>query len=111
RSAGADLEREMVIEAIENLIVAEEPADRALARAEVGEMVQSEDAELADALWFAVRDFAIEESDGDLLTEATSHISEIAFDLDEPTSAAEVWLDFLNWRREPEPAPHPDTGL
>jgi hypothetical protein len=111
RSAGADLEREMVIEAIENLIVAEEPADRALARAEIGEMVQSEDAELADALWFAVRDFAIEESDGDLLTEATAHISEIAFDLDEPTSAAEVWLDFLNWRREPESASDPEAVL
>ena len=41
---GADLEREMVIEAIENLIVAEDPADRALARAEVAEMVQGEDA-------------------------------------------------------------------
>ena len=32
-------------------------------------------------LWFAVRDFAIETGDGDLLTEATRHISEIAFEL------------------------------
>jgi hypothetical protein len=111
RSAGADLEREIVIEAIENLIAAEDPADRALARAEVAEMVQGDDAELADALWFAVRDFAIEEADGDLLTEATAHISEIAFDLDEPTSAAEAWIDFLNWRREPDSASDPEAVL
>ncbi|HYP59294.1 MAG TPA: hypothetical protein VEQ36_02615 [Thermomicrobiales bacterium] len=111
RSAAADLEREMVVEAIENLIVAEDPADRALARAEVAEMVQGEDAELADALWFAIRDFALDEGDGDLLTEATTHISEIAFDLDEPTSAAEAWLDFLNWRREPESASDPEAVL
>ena len=53
----------------------------------------------------------LDEGDGDLLTEATTHISEIAFDLDEPTSAAEAWLDFLNWRREPESASDPEAVL
>ena len=52
-----------------------------------------------------------DEGDGDLLTEATTHISEIAFDLDEPTSAAEAWIDFLNWRREPESASDPEAVL
>ncbi|HET7056637.1 MAG TPA: hypothetical protein VFI12_09245, partial [Thermomicrobiales bacterium] len=69
---------------------------------ELGEMLQESDQELADLLWFAVRDYAMQASDGDLLAEATGHIAEIAFDYDEPTSAAEVWIDFLNWRREPE---------
>ena len=60
RSAGSGLDPELVIEAIENLLLAEDPADRALARAEVGEMVQESDPELADLLWFAVRDFAMQ---------------------------------------------------
>jgi hypothetical protein len=111
RSAGAGLDQELVIEAIENLLLAEDPADRARARAELGEMLQESDQELADLLWFAVRDYAMQASDGDLLAEATGHIAEIAFDYDEPTSAAEVWIDFLNWRREPESSSDPEAVL
>jgi hypothetical protein len=111
RSAGAGLDQELVIEAIENLLLAEDPVDRALARAELGEMLQESDQELADLLWFAVRDYAMQASDGDLLAEATGHIAEIAFDYDEPTSAAEVWIDFLNWRREPESSSDPEAVL
>jgi hypothetical protein len=111
RSAGSGLDPELVIEAIENLLLAEDPADRALARAEVGEMVQESDPELADLLWFAVREYAMQTGDGDLLSEATGHIAEIAFEYDEPTSAAEAWIDFLNWRREPESSSDPEAVL
>jgi hypothetical protein len=111
RSAGADLEQELVIDAIENLLLWEDPHDRALARAEVAEMVQTEDSELAETLWFAVREYAFETGDADLLAEASSHIAEIAIELDDPTSAAEVWIDFLNWRREPESTSDPESVL
>lgn len=111
RSAEADLDQEIVLEAIENLILADDPQDRAMARAEIAEMVQSDDPELADVLWFAVRDYAISVNDADLIADATSHIAEIAFDLDEPTTAAEVWIDFLNWRREPDSTSDPETVL
>jgi hypothetical protein len=111
RSAGGGLDQELVIDAVENLLLAEDPADRALARAEVGEMIQESDPELADLLWFAVRDYAMQATDGDLLAEATGHIAEIAFDYDEPTSAAEAWIDFLNWRREPESSSDPEAVL
>lgn len=111
RNGGAEIEQELVLEAIENLILAEDPADRALARAEIAEMVQADDTELADLLWFAVRDYAIQANDADLLAEATGHIAEIAFDLDEPTTAAEAWIDFLNWRREPESTSDPESVL
>jgi hypothetical protein len=109
RSAGAGLDQELVIDAIENLLLAENPSDRVLARAEIGEMVQESDPELADLLWFAVRDYAMQTGDGDLLAEATGHIAEIAFDYDEPTSAAEAWIEFLNWRREPESSSDPEA--
>jgi hypothetical protein len=111
RASEADLDPEIVLEAIENLILSEGPHDHALARAEIAEMVQSDDPDLADVLWFAVRDYAISVNDADLIAEATGHIAEIAFDLDEPTTAAEVWIDFLNWRREPESTSDPETVL
>jgi hypothetical protein len=111
RAAGADLDPEIVIEAVENLILAEDPQDRALARAEIAEMVQAYDPELADVLWFAVRDYAISVNDADLIADATGHIADVAFDLDEPTTAAEAWIDFLNWRREPESTSDPETVL
>ena len=111
RSAGADLDSEIVIEAIENLLLAGDQHDRALAQAEIAEMVQPDDPELADVFWFAVRDYAISANDADLLADATGHLAEVAFDLDEPTTAAEVWIDFLNWRREPDSTSDPETVL
>lgn len=111
RSAGAGLDEELVLEAVENLIVSEDPHDRALARAEIAEIAQEEDTELADILWFAVRDYGIETGDADLIVEASTHLAEIALDLDEPTTAAEVWLDFLNWRREPDATSDPESVL
>jgi hypothetical protein len=58
-----------------------------------------------------VRDTAVDLGDADMIAEATSHIAEIAFEVDEPTTAAEVWVDFLNWRREPESSSDADTVL
>ena len=45
------------------------------------------------------------------MSEATGHIAEIAFEYDEPTSSAEAWIDFLNWRREPESSSDPEAVL
>lgn len=111
RAGGSDLDGELVLEAIENLLLSEDSLDRTLARAELGEIVQDADSELADLLWFAVRDYSLAASDADLLAEASAHIAQIAFDLDEPTTAAEVWIDFLNWRREPDSTSDPETIL
>jgi hypothetical protein len=111
RTAGADLDMEIAIEAIENLLLSEDPHDRALARAEIAELAQPADPGLAEPLWFAVREYAFESNDADLLVEACSHISEIAIELDDPTSAAETWIDFLNWRREPDSTSDPESVL
>jgi hypothetical protein len=111
RSAGVRLNQELLLEAIDYLLTSERTDDHMLARAELAEMVQPGDLTLADLLWFAVRDTAIELGDADMIAEATSHIAEIAFEVDEPTTAAEVWIDFLNWRREPESSSDADTVL
>jgi hypothetical protein len=111
RRAEVRLDKEIVYEAIENLLTAERPEDKMLARAELAEMVQPGDLELADLLWFAVRDSAMDMNDADMIAEASTHIAEIAFEIDEPTTAAEVWIDFLNWRREPDSTSDPETVL
>jgi hypothetical protein len=111
RAAGADLDDEIMLEALENLIMSSDPHDRSMARAEVAEMTQAGDPELAEVLWFAVRDYAISINDADLLADATGHLAEVAFDLDDPTTAAEVWIDFLNWRREPDSTSDPESVL
>jgi hypothetical protein len=111
RGEEVELDAELLYEALEYLLTAEHANDKMLARAELAEMVQPGDLELADLLWFAVRDAALELRDADLLAEALTHIAEIAFEVDEPTTAAEVWIDFLNWRREPESTSDPETVL
>ena len=111
RSADADLDQEIVLEALENLILSDDHHDRAMARSEVAEMVQADDPELAEVLWFSVRDYAISINDADLLADATGHLAEVAFDLDDPTTAAEVWIDFLNWRRESDSTSDPESVL
>ena len=111
RSSDAPLDNELLYEAIEYLLTSERQDDHMLARAELAEMVQPGDLTLADLLWFAVRDSAIELGDADMIAEASTHIAAIAFDVDEPTTAAEVWIDFLNWRREPDSSSDADTVL
>jgi hypothetical protein len=111
RSVEARLNQELLLEAIEYLLTSERTDDHMLARAELAEMLQPGDLTLADLLWFAVRDTAVELGDADMIAEASSHIAEIAFEVEEPTTAAEVWIDFLNWRREPESSSDADTVL
>ena len=111
RSAEVELDKELVYEALENLLTSERADDRMLARAELAEIVQRGDLALADLLWFAVRDTAIELGDADMIAEASTHIAEIAFEVDEPTTAAEVWIDFLNWRRESDSTSDAETVL
>jgi hypothetical protein len=111
RSVEARLNQELLLEAIEYLLTSERTDDHMLARAELAEMMQPGDMTLADLLWFAVRDTAVELGDADMIAEASSHIAEIAFEVEEPTTAAEVWIDFLNWRREPESSSDADTVL
>lgn len=111
RSIEVELDEELVLEALENMILAEDPGEAALACAELAEIVQVGDLELADLLWFSVRDYAISVNDPELIVDSTTQIAEIAFELDEVTTAGEVWIDFLNWRREPESTSDAETVL
>ena len=96
-------------ETIETLLTAEEPEERALALSEIAEIAETHDDLLADTLWEGVLVAGFDADDADLVFEATSHLAAIAEDLGEPLAAAEYYIDFLNWRRQPDHASDPES--
>ena len=100
-----------LIEPVAALLDAEDPDDRAVARAELAELVEGEDDLTADTLWEGVLARARETDDPDLMVEAIAHLAEIAETHGEPLAAAEFHLEFLNWRRQPGRISDPDAVL
>jgi hypothetical protein len=100
-----------LIEPIAALLDADDPDDRAVARAELAELVEGEDDLTADTLWEGVLARARETDDPDLMVEAIAHLAEIAEAQGDPLAAAEFHLEFLNWRRQPGRISDPDAVL
>jgi hypothetical protein len=84
----------------------DEAADALFALAELAE--ETEDDLLADTLWEGVLDRAREFGDGDLFAEATRRLAAVAERHGDPLAAAEFFIEFLNWRRQPEHAADPE---
>ncbi|MGH2530676.1 MAG: hypothetical protein ACRDJW_00090 [Thermomicrobiales bacterium] len=78
----------------------EDAEERAVHRAELAELIELTDDELADTLWEGVLAFGREANDSDYLFEATQHLGAIAERYGDPLAAAEYFIDFLNWRRD-----------
>jgi hypothetical protein len=96
-------------ETIESLFAADEPEERALPLSEIAEIAETHDDLLADTLWEGVLAAGFDSEDADLVFEATSHLAAIAEDHGEALAAAEYYIDFLNWRRQPDHASDPET--
>ncbi len=92
-----------LVEPIAALLGAEDDEHRAIARAELAELVEGDDL-LADTLWEGVLADGLETADPDLIFEATSRLAALAEEHGDPLAAAEYAIDFLNWRRQPEHA-------
>jgi hypothetical protein len=84
----------------------DEAADALFSLAELAE--ETEDELLADTLWEGVLDRAREIGDGDLIAEATRRLAALAERHGDPLAAAEFFIEFLNWRRQPEHSSDPD---
>ena len=84
----------------------DEAADALFGLAELAE--ETEDDLLADTLWEGVLDRAREFGDGDLFAEATRRLAAVAERHGDPLAAAEFFIEFLNWRRQPEHAADPE---
>ena len=77
----------------------DEAADALFGLAELAE--ETEDDLLADTLWEGVLDRARDVADGDLIAEATRRLAALAERHGDPLAAAEFFIEFLNWRRQP----------
>jgi hypothetical protein len=84
----------------------EEAADALFGLAELAE--ETEDELLADTLWEGVLDRAREIGEGDLIAEATRRLAALAERHGDPLAAAEFFIEFLNWRRQPEHSSDPE---
>ena len=100
-----------LIEPVRALLETDDPDERALARAELAELVEGEDDLTADTLWEGVLAHARGADDPDLMVEAIAHLAEIAEAHGDPLAAAEYHLEFLNWRRRPGHASDPEAVL
>jgi hypothetical protein len=94
---------------IEALLTADDPEERSLALSEIAEIAETIDDLLAETLWEGVLAAGFESEDADLLFEATSHLAAIAEDHGDPLAAAEYYIDFLNWRRQPDHTSDPEN--
>jgi len=84
----------------------DEAADALFGLAELAE--ETEDELLADTLWEGVLDRARETGDGDLIAEATRRLAALAERHGDSLAAAEFFIEFLNWRRQPEHSSDPE---
>ena len=100
--AGPELPAEDLREYLGALLAAEDEETAVFARAELAELLEESDDELADVLWSGVLERGLDVADPDLIFEASSHLAAIAEELGDPLAAAEYFIDYLNWRRSPE---------
>jgi len=107
--AGEDVPKEDLREFVSALFDAEDEDERTIARAELAELLEENDDALADALWERVLQHGFASVDPDLIFEASSHLAGIAEDNSDPLAAAEYFIDFLNWRRQPEGVSDPES--
>jgi hypothetical protein len=84
----------------------DEAADALFGLAELAE--DTEDELLADTLWEGVLDLSRGADDGDLMAEATRRLAALAERNGDPLAAAEFYIEFLNWRRQPGHSSDPE---
>jgi hypothetical protein len=84
----------------------DEAADALFGLAELAE--ETEDELLADTLWEGVLDRARVIGEGDLIAEATRRLAALAERNGDQLAAAEFFIEFLNWRRQPGNSSDPE---
>jgi hypothetical protein len=94
---------------VESFLAATDGEERALAIADLAEIVEGHDDVLADTLWEALLALGFEQEDPDTITEAISRLAAIAEEHGDPLAAAEYHIDFLNWRRQDDHTSDPEA--
>lgn len=94
---------------VESFLAATDPEERALAIADLAEIVEGHDDALADTLWEALLALGFDHEDPDTIIEATSRLAAIAEEHGDALAAAEYHIDFLNWRRQDDHTSDPEA--
>jgi hypothetical protein len=104
RSIEAEFDFPMVFKGIERLLklTGDPPSGPiALIAKDLAERVRAGDAEMAEIFWMPVLGNGFERGNAAAVFEAAMAISEIAFSYDEPRTPGRIWIDVLNWTRQP----------
>jgi hypothetical protein len=86
---------------LETLLESSVPFDRAMAASELAELTEVEDYAMAATLWEGVMVSGREAGDSEVYFEGLSQLAEIELEYGDPQAAAALYIDFLNWAREP----------
>jgi hypothetical protein len=86
---------------LEALLEASSPFDRAMAASELAELAEMDDDALAATLWEGMMVSGREAEDSEVYFEGLSQLAEIESEYGDPQAAASLYIDFLNWAREP----------
>ncbi len=76
--------------------------DRAMAASELAELTEIEDDAMAATLWEGVLISGREAADSEVYFEGLSQLADIELEYGDPQAAAALFIDFLNWTREPD---------
>lgn len=106
---GDQADAALIRESVANLLSTEDDDARIYAKAELAELLEESDPEVADMLWEGLLEIGYERDDPDLIFEATLHSASLAEAHGELQIAGEYFVNFLNWRRQPGHASDPEA--
>jgi len=83
--------------------------ERVMARVELAEILQDADPSTSELLWEASMRDGFQREDSEQAFDAVTHLAAFAEETGDPDTAAEYYIDFLNWRREPGRVSDPEA--
>jgi len=86
---------------LKTLLEGPSPFDRAMAASELAELTELEDDAMAATLWEGVLVSGRDAEDSETYFEGLVQLAEIELEYGDPQAAAALYVDFLNWAREP----------
>ncbi len=87
---------------LQTLLESSSPFDRAMAASELAELTEIEDDAMAATFWEGVLVSGREAADSEVYFEGLAQLAEIEREYGDPQAAAALYIDFLNWTREPD---------
>jgi hypothetical protein len=106
---GDEADAEGIRESVAPLFSAEDDEAKIIAKADLAELLEETDPEVSDMLWEGLLEIGYERDDPDLIFEATVHSATLAEAHGQFQIAAEYFINFLNWRRQPGHSSDPES--